>query len=163
MRLVVIASNASATAMIRDRRGIASPLEAGGITATVMAFVMMTHDFRQFAVHLDARQGFVTDFDMLLDQIILQAGQAARLEQDGIGNGDLADVMQNRRPIQTFDIFPAIAQMRWRSARNISTRAGMTGGIGIALFDHFHHRQDGVFIVADALQLQSHGFGLMPI
>ena len=94
MRSLVMALKASATAMMRPPSGIDAAHESVRIAAAVPAFVVVADDLG------DVRHGIVDFQDRGADLAVaahlrhLRLGQASRLEQDGVGDADLADVVQ---------------------------------------------------------------------
>ena len=93
-RDVVMAEKASATAMIRAIKGMASPASPIDIAGPVPALVVVA-DARADQVGVgQVTHDQVAEDDVLLDDLVLVVGQGARLAQQMVRHADLADVVQ---------------------------------------------------------------------
>src|SRR5262249_35263873 len=78
-----------------------------GIAGAVVALVAVTHDRADILEPVDGRDDALTELRMLLDQPALAVRQRARLRQDGLGDPDLADVVEERAELETLEL-PAV-------------------------------------------------------
>ena len=115
--------NASNTSTMRDdlreqRDGVAA--QPVGIAGAVQPLVMVTNDRPHLAQRSQLAAQPVADHGVLLHDRVLGGRQPARLQQDRVGNADLADVVEIAAAREHRDIVVAQtdvpAERRWRSA-----------------------------------------------
>ncbi len=87
-------------ANMRAPSGMASPLQPARITGAVEIFLVGQHDFGGLAQEWDADQHVVADLAVRAHDRAFVVGQRTGLAQDAVGNGHLADVVQEGGPRQ---------------------------------------------------------------
>ena len=97
-RSVVIASKASQTATTRAPSGISSSREPVRVAAAVPALVARAHEPRDRAQRRRLEQDALADQWMAPHEAPLDRVERAGLVEDGVRNGDLADVAELRGP-----------------------------------------------------------------
>ena len=135
--------------------------QSAGIAGAVLALMVRAHDFGEFLVHVDAVQRLVAFFGVLFDELVFERRQDARLQQHGIGNRDLADVMERGGALEFFDFGGAVAEPGRDQFAIVGDAARVAGGVGVALLDHVHQGQDGFLVVVDAFPFEAMGFRLL--
>ncbi len=99
-----MASKASATAKMRAPRGMAGPGEPERIAGAVPALVVVVHHRDRVAQERDALQDLPADLGMAPHDHPLLGRQGAGLEQDRVGDADLADVVQEDAAAQRVEL-----------------------------------------------------------
>ena len=90
--------------MIRARRGISCADQSVGIAGAVEPLVVMAND-RQLGRQLLDRPDDLLALDRVrVHDHALFLGQRARLEQDRVGDADLADVVQQAAPLERLQL-----------------------------------------------------------
>ena len=110
-RAEVIASNESATCRMRASLRDLVADQSVGISGAVEPFVVMAND-RQLGLELLDRADDLLALDRVgVHDHALVAGERALLEQDGVGDADLADVVEQAAPLESLELRLGAAQL----------------------------------------------------
>ena len=86
--------------MIRASNGTGVALEPIRISRPVRPLVMVPDGRTHFLQHAELTAQLIADYRVLLHQRVLRGREAVGLQQNGVGNGDLAHVVEKRASIE---------------------------------------------------------------
>ena len=120
----------------RDRDRLAT--QAGGIAAAVPALVVGERDLGRDLQNRKATftENAPADHGVGLDDLELLRRELARLEQDRVGNPDLADVVQGGRALDHLDQLLVQAQHSREQVRGVRDALGVPVGVVVAVLAH---------------------------
>ena len=141
-RSVVIASQASAIAMIAASTGMSVPLSRSGIPEPVPALVVVADRRHRVSERRDPRDDLRAAGHVLAHDRGLRAVEPLGLREDRVGHPDLADVVEERRRREGAELSRGEAELASDRERDAANALRVARGIRIARLDRGVERLD---------------------
>ncbi len=118
-------------------------LEAVGVAGAVPALVLVLDELSGFAVHLQVFEQIEADDRVLLDELLFGVIEGAALIQDGVGDGDLADVVDAGGEADGLDLVFGQFHLAGDLFGEIGDLFGVFGGVGVMFMEHVDEGFEG--------------------